>query len=153
MWIKSGVCPPCMYKTKHEPSLKYSMLIAMDGNNSLKLIDMPFQTGKPRTDTSTSLSPRWLMPEEVDVFQDNGVARPAATNKDNDENVDWLQTISQSSVSFASDLPVCVERWKNAGPDAKKDMPPLFSVLGIFLAVCHHGHVLAICDMIRSGEL
>ena len=29
----------------------------------------------------------------------------------------------------------------------------LFVVAGIFLAVCHHGHVLVICDMIRSGEL
>jgi hypothetical protein len=29
----------------------------------------------------------------------------------------------------------------------------LFAVAGIFLAVCRHGHVLVICDMIRSGEL
>ncbi|KAJ3481525.1 hypothetical protein NLJ89_g12204 [Agrocybe chaxingu] len=29
----------------------------------------------------------------------------------------------------------------------------LFAIAGIFLAVCQHGHVLVICDMIRSGEL
>jgi Kyakuja-Dileera-Zisupton transposase len=29
----------------------------------------------------------------------------------------------------------------------------LFAIAGIFLAVCRHGHVLVICDMIRSGEL
>lgn len=29
----------------------------------------------------------------------------------------------------------------------------LFAVAGIFLAVCRHGHVLVICDMIRSSEL
>ena len=29
----------------------------------------------------------------------------------------------------------------------------LFAVAGIFLAVCRHGHVLVICDMIHSGEL
>ncbi|KAJ7801652.1 hypothetical protein B0H14DRAFT_2386222, partial [Mycena olivaceomarginata] len=30
---------------------------------------------------------------------------------------------------------------------------PLFAVAGIFLSVCRHGHVLVMCDMIRSGEL
>jgi Kyakuja-Dileera-Zisupton transposase len=29
----------------------------------------------------------------------------------------------------------------------------LFAIAGVFLAVCRHGHVLVICDMIRSGEL
>ncbi|KAJ6544858.1 hypothetical protein DFH09DRAFT_928192 [Mycena vulgaris] len=29
----------------------------------------------------------------------------------------------------------------------------LFAVAGIFIAVCRHGHVLIMCDMIRSGEL
>jgi hypothetical protein len=140
-----------MYKTKDEPSLKYSMLIAMDGNNSLKLIDTAFRTGKPRTDDRTSPSPRWLPPVEVDIFQDRGVTpHPASTNG---EDEDWLRLISQSDISLPFDLPICVERWKNAGPDARKNMSSLFSVSGIFLAVCRHGHVLAICDMIKSGEL
>jgi len=47
----------------------------------------------------------------------------------------------------------CVERWRNAGPEARKKMFALFAVAGIFLAVCRHGHVLVVCDMIRSGEL
>ncbi|KAJ7215075.1 hypothetical protein GGX14DRAFT_610221 [Mycena pura] len=47
----------------------------------------------------------------------------------------------------------CVDRWRNAGPEARKKMFALFAISGIFLAVCRHGHVLAICDMIRSGEL
>ena len=29
----------------------------------------------------------------------------------------------------------------------------LFAIARIFLVVCRHGHVLVICDMIRSGEL
>ncbi|KAJ7865583.1 hypothetical protein B0H14DRAFT_2733900 [Mycena olivaceomarginata] len=29
----------------------------------------------------------------------------------------------------------------------------LFAISGIFISVCRHGHVLAMCDMIRSGEL
>jgi len=47
----------------------------------------------------------------------------------------------------------CVERWKNAGPEARKKMFSLFAVSGVFLTACRHGHVLLICDMIQSGEL
>ncbi|KAJ6475630.1 hypothetical protein DFH09DRAFT_855704, partial [Mycena vulgaris] len=34
-----------------------------------------------------------------------------------------------------------------------KKMFALFAIAGIFLSVCRHGHVLVMCDMIRSGEL
>jgi hypothetical protein len=54
---------------------------------------------------------------------------------------------------LAKCLDTCVDRWKNAGPEARKKMFALFAIAGIFLAVCRHGHVLVICDMIRSGEL
>jgi len=47
----------------------------------------------------------------------------------------------------------CVKRWRNAAPEARKKMFSLFAVAGIFLVVCRHGHVLVMCDMIRSGEL
>ena len=50
-------------------------------------------------------------------------------------------------------MDTCVDRWRNAGPEARKKMFALFAVAGIFLAVCRHGHVLVICDMIHSGEL
>lgn len=50
-------------------------------------------------------------------------------------------------------LDECVKRWRNAGPEARKKMFALFSVTGIFICICRHGHLLAICDMIRSGEL
>ncbi|EMD37545.1 hypothetical protein CERSUDRAFT_50792, partial [Gelatoporia subvermispora B] len=34
-----------------------------------------------------------------------------------------------------------------------KKMFALFAITGIFVCLCRHGHVLAACDMIRSGEL
>ncbi|KAI0359107.1 hypothetical protein OH77DRAFT_1136710 [Trametes cingulata] len=48
---------------------------------------------------------------------------------------------------------LCAERWRNAGPEARKKMFALFSTTGIFSCLCRHGQVLAVCDMIRSGEL
>ncbi len=48
---------------------------------------------------------------------------------------------------------VCAERWRNAGPEARKKMFALFATTGIFACLCRHGQVLVLCDMIRSGEL
>ncbi|KAF8336202.1 hypothetical protein F5887DRAFT_1247567 [Amanita rubescens] len=151
-YLKTATCPPCMYKVKDEPLLMYSMMAAMDGNNSLKLVDESIRAGQPRADNRQSLSPRWISTVDVDKFIDDGVTKASRPAGENDTDEDWLKAVTESDEP-RSDLPVCIERWKNAGPDARKKMFALFSVSGIFLAVCRHGHILSICDMIRSGEL
>jgi hypothetical protein len=81
-------------------------------------------------------------------------ALPEADDTEDDlntEDVAWLNVTEIDEL--AQCVNTCVERWRNAGPDARKKMFALFAVAGIFLAVCRHGHVLVICDMIRSGEL
>lgn len=67
------------------------------------------------------------------------------------EDVAWLNLTEVNELTHC--VNTCVERWRNAGPEARKKMFALFAIAGIFLAVCRHGHVLVICDMIRSGEL
>ena len=67
------------------------------------------------------------------------------------EETAWLNVTEHDNL--AKCLDTCVERWRNAGPEARKKMFALFAIAGIFLAICRHGHVLVICDMIRSGEL
>jgi hypothetical protein len=69
-WETQNVCPPCLYKVESESPLKFSLLAAMDGNNSLKLVDSAFRAGSVRTDTRTSASRRWISPGEVDTFKD-----------------------------------------------------------------------------------
>jgi hypothetical protein len=69
----------------------------------------------------------------------------------NTEDVAWLNVTEIDELARC--INTCVERWRNAGPEARKKMFTLFAVAGIFLAVCRHGHVLVMCDMIRSGEL
>jgi Kyakuja-Dileera-Zisupton transposase len=78
---------------------------------------------------------------------DNNVSEPAI---DADKTA-WLNLAEHDEL--AECLDTCVDRWRNAGPEARKKMYALFTIAGIFLAVCRHGHVLVICDMIRSGEL
>ena len=55
--------------------------------------------------------------------------------------------------ALAVALDVYVEHWKSAGPEAWKKMFALFTIAGILLAVCWHGHLLVICNMIHGGEL
>jgi hypothetical protein len=76
-WQRQSTCPPCMYKEEGEISSNYSMLCAMDGSSSLKLIDPGFRSGAAQLNNRTVPSAIWLTPEEVDVFKSE-VPRPAA---------------------------------------------------------------------------
>ncbi|KAL0057318.1 hypothetical protein AAF712_016052 [Marasmius tenuissimus] len=154
-------CPSCTYKLRDEPPLHPSMLIAMDGNNSLKLIDTEYKSGKPRTDHRTLPDHRWLEDSHVDLFKDEVAksrsksksksANSTSSSKEEDGGIAWLEVVENDEL--APCLDTCVDRWRNAGPEARKKMCALFAVAGIFLAVCRHGHLLVVCDMVRSGEL
>ncbi|KAJ7086900.1 hypothetical protein B0H15DRAFT_950408 [Mycena belliarum] len=86
----------------------------------------------------------------------NELAEAEAVLPDSNDDVAWLN-VNEMNETDVKELEqcvnTCVERWKNAGPEARKKMFALFAVAGIFLCVCRHGHVLIMCDMIRSGEL
>jgi hypothetical protein len=69
-WQSRNCCPPCMYKLRDLPQLLYSMLLTMDGNQSLRLVDYMFRSGSQHFDDRTINDPRWLTQEEVDVFKD-----------------------------------------------------------------------------------
>ncbi|KAJ7717534.1 hypothetical protein DFH07DRAFT_973557 [Mycena maculata] len=75
---------------------------------------------------------------------------------DLDDDVAWLnvnELDTMDAEELAKCINTCVDRWRAAGPDQRKKMFALFAVSGIFLTVCRHGHVIVMCDMIRSGEL
>jgi hypothetical protein len=46
----------------------------------------------------------------------------------------------------------CAERWKNMKDKLTNRMWGIFDETGIFMVFCHHGFVLTITDMVRSGE-
>ena len=69
-WSMKNVCAPCLYKTKDELKMKFEFLGVMDGNNSMKLVDSTYRAGTVRTDGRKSQSPRWISPEDVDLFKD-----------------------------------------------------------------------------------
>ncbi|KAJ7800266.1 hypothetical protein B0H14DRAFT_3092678 [Mycena olivaceomarginata] len=66
---------------------------------------------------------------------------------------DMLTTMDgNDSLKRTADNP-CADRWKNMIDDVTSKMWGIFDETGIFLALCRHGFVLVIADMIRSGEL
>ena len=48
---------------------------------------------------------------------------------------------------------LCEERWSNMISDLTARMWGIFDETGIFLALCRHGFVLVVADMVQSGEL
>ncbi|KAJ7936673.1 hypothetical protein B0H13DRAFT_1589410 [Mycena leptocephala] len=157
-WDWKHVCPPCFYKAKDEPRLKLSYLGSLDGNNSVKLVDSTFRAGHPRFDNRT-LRGLWGHNYNLDARGDEFPDGPAATDDaspDADGDFAWLNVneLNPDDVdSLQKCVNTCVERWKAAGPEAWKKMFALFAISGIFISVCRHGHVLVMCDMIRSVEL
>ncbi|KAJ7711576.1 hypothetical protein B0H16DRAFT_1667755 [Mycena metata] len=162
-WRRKNCCLGCMNKLEGEALLKYSMLITMDGNDSLKRV----------------------LRKELANFDDQGNALPGVSWERFDPRVagaggdyflprdqvnrwekDRLKEMGRVGVKHpqrpVSDLfqpktteekTQCEERWKNLGDDASKKMWAIYNKTGVFLSLCRHGFVLAVTDMVRSGEL
>ena len=69
------------------------------------------------------------------------------------EDADGREGLDSSDLRLQVNVSTCVERWRNAGPESRKKMFALFTITGIFVCICRHGHPLVICDMVRLGEL
>jgi hypothetical protein len=54
-WRMENACPACQYKLHDEPTLRFTMLLAMDGNNSAKRIPKR----KTKEDGVTLVSSEW----------------------------------------------------------------------------------------------
>ncbi|KAJ7445131.1 hypothetical protein B0H11DRAFT_1746932 [Mycena galericulata] len=146
-WRLRHACPACMYKLEGEDQLIFDMLTTMDGNDSLKRVLR-----------------RLRLDNEGDGDPTLGKSRERVDNRDagdgyylSRERVDrWAKTrlaeVLPMQANSADDNP-CADRWKNMINDVTSKMWGIFDETGIFLALCRHGFVLVIADMIRSGEL
>lgn len=65
----SRACPACFKRVPGEPELDFSVLVSIDGNNSLKRIGTKIRGSEELQDLRSIKSERWLAPEEVDVFK------------------------------------------------------------------------------------
>ncbi|KAJ7816298.1 hypothetical protein B0H14DRAFT_2374708 [Mycena olivaceomarginata] len=149
-WRLKNCCPACTYKLEGEMKMIFEMLVALGDNDSLKRILVKDKTvdengaahgrGKERDDPRTADTGRnYLMTrEDVDKWSKEVLAtlvqRPVRS-KDKAEDTE------------------CQERWKNMSEELTAKMWGIFDETGVFLALCRHGFVLLVADMVRSGEL
>ncbi|KAJ7790880.1 hypothetical protein B0H14DRAFT_3094581 [Mycena olivaceomarginata] len=140
-WRLKHACPACTYKLTGEDALIFDMLVTMDGNDSLKRVlrreKLPptDETGEPMVGKSR---------ERVD---NRDAGDGYYTSRQRVER--WVRDRVADRLPMQSEEPdnPCADRWKNMINDVTLENT------GIFLALCRHGFVLVIADMIRSGEL
>ncbi|KAI5985463.1 hypothetical protein EDD15DRAFT_2175880 [Pisolithus albus] len=136
-WRLKNACPACTYTLEDEQNLKFKLLFAMDGNDSLKRISRAAIGGYESTAKDVGErfigDDRYLSRTFVDQFgmgcSDESLMEPTADN----------------------DNP-CAGRWKNMKEDVTSRMWGIFDEAGIFMAVCRHGFSLVVADIVRSGE-
>ncbi|KAJ7815528.1 hypothetical protein B0H14DRAFT_2603415 [Mycena olivaceomarginata] len=151
-WLTPQQVDKYMDEVKNAPKVPMPTAASMEAiSESLRSTvapDMPLAAAAADS-TATATSP---LPNSHD-FPDGPADFPVDSD---DGDVAWLN-INELGGDDANELQkcvdTCVERWKAAGPEARKKMFALFAIAGIFISVCRHGHVLVMCDMIRSGEL
>ncbi|KAF8808965.1 hypothetical protein BYT27DRAFT_7222762 [Phlegmacium glaucopus] len=145
-WRLKHACPPCTYILEGEPKLIFSMLYTVDGNDSLKRIIQRDPTPIPSATDSLGKS----APTSTKSLE-------KALNMWIHEQVDeWCKEVMEELVPRYNEEDVenpCTERWKNMKAEVTKRMWGVFEEMGLFLALCRHGFVLLLADMVRSGEL
>ncbi|KZP03987.1 hypothetical protein FIBSPDRAFT_968521 [Athelia psychrophila] len=133
------VCPPCMYMLKDEPRMTFSMLSAMDGNNSFKHFErraIPDEDSPAHGDSIETIDSR--------TIPGNMYLTRATVDK-------WAMKPGSRDPEEAKKGP-CRERWKNMKPEATARAWGCFGKTGIFASFCRHGTNLTLADMYRTGE-
>ncbi|KAF7359716.1 hypothetical protein MVEN_00696200 [Mycena venus] len=146
-WRLKNACPACLYKLEGEPRLHLPFLCTMDGNNSLSQYEI----------------------HEREEIHDDGTTAPGAPKELRDDHVApghyylsreevdrWAKEgLEDVMKGFAEDDEEdgCAERWQNMKEDVTARAWGMYDETGIFPALCRHGFVLVIVDMVKSGEL
>ncbi|KAJ7663557.1 hypothetical protein B0H14DRAFT_2171035, partial [Mycena olivaceomarginata] len=138
-------CPVCTYKLEGEDTMIFEMLVTMDGNNSLKCVlrceKVTSEMGEPvlgksqeRVDNRDAGDGYYLQQERVERWVRDRVADRLPMEPTGEDNL-------------------CADRWKDMINNVTSKMWGIFDETGIFLALCRHGFVLVLVDMIKSREL
>ncbi|KAG1787544.1 hypothetical protein EV424DRAFT_1340062 [Suillus variegatus] len=145
-WRLKHACPACTYKLQGEVPMKFSLLYAMDGNDSLKRVlkkstqdDLDTEDNSPLAQRSSELPTTqvvrgdcYLLNEYIEQFARDSPADMLSLDDDKDNP--------------------CAGCWKNMQDEKTKKMWGVFDESGIFMSICRHGFSLVIADMVQSGE-
>ncbi|KAJ7809272.1 hypothetical protein B0H14DRAFT_2867397 [Mycena olivaceomarginata] len=149
-WRLKNACPTCMYKLEGETPLKLPLITTQDRNNSMERFwrrewEEPYLgataapgASKERKDNRVVPGDFFLPREEVNEWGDEGMdvlMRGFEEGAEQDEGAG------------------CDEQWENMKEDVTAHAYGMYNKTGIFPALCRHGFMLVIADMVKSGEL
>ncbi|KAJ6476961.1 hypothetical protein C8R45DRAFT_1158132 [Mycena sanguinolenta] len=146
-WRLRNVCPCCTYKLEGEAK-DWPFLFTCDGNDSAKRFA---RKTREEWDGEGNLLPRESA-ERDDSRRAPGdyfIAR---------EVVDSWAVADEEELAKAHDEDEekesgCSEKWQNMKESHTVRAAAVYDETGIFAGLCRHGFVLALVDMVKSGEL
>ncbi|KAJ7028886.1 hypothetical protein C8F04DRAFT_1212051 [Mycena alexandri] len=150
-WRLRNACPACLYKLEGEAPIPLPLLATIDGNNSLKRFwrrereefdadgkSVP-GASKERLDNRVVPGDYYLPRIEVDKWSKEGLE-------------DLMRGFVPGS-EVEDEGEGCTERRQNMREDTTARAYGMYDETGIFPALCRHGFVLVVVDMVKSGEL
>ncbi|KAF7373332.1 hypothetical protein MSAN_00542800 [Mycena sanguinolenta] len=151
-WRLKNACPACLYKLEGEPRLKLPFLCTMDGNNSLSRFEVrereTYADGttapgfsRERFDDRVAAGDYYMSREEVDKWAKEGLEELM-------KNFEGTGDAGDEEGGSG-----CEERWQNMKDSVTTRAWGMYDETGIFPALCRHGFVLVVADMVKSGEL
>ncbi|KAJ3992007.1 hypothetical protein F5050DRAFT_1715629 [Lentinula boryana] len=138
-----NTCPSCQYEVKGESPLAIRMMVAFDGNNSLKRFQRreASEDGRvlgavtERLDTRVGGGDYFLQTAQVDLWDEPNWGKW----------LDWAPSGKETKNP-------CADRWSNMNESKTARSFACFEVNGIFAGFCRHSFVLVFADMVRTGE-
>lgn len=174
-WRLKHSCPCCQYVLEEEDELDYTLLLAIDGNNSLKrfadcstIQRAPFKSDYFLSRDNVNLYANEVRPHKKRTAKKRKRPRAGSDSDETDSDAEMelegkargpedarlpLMRDAPTDADLDGIVSACVRRWKAAADDSKKGMFGCYEESGVFLSVCRHGHVLVAVDMVASGEL
>ncbi len=153
-WRLHNCCPSCTYNLKDEPKLRFSKLFTMDGNDSMKRLDV--QGMKiPEDDEGAEvadLKMKCRTKEDTRLCNESYFLSCSEADKFSKEAIGEMLVMDPDEADENDPSP-CSDRWRNMVNDQTSRMWGIYDETGIFVSLCHHGFVLMAADMVRSGEL
>lgn len=163
-WRRKNACPACIYRLRNEKPLVFDMLTTMDGNDSLKrILRRALVEHEEGNEAGEGAAVSSVEREDGRVADANGDYYLHRKQVDRWENRGKAQKeTQQDSANSEGNLPLdkgvdeanpCESRWHNMNSEATAKSWGIFDETGVFVALCRHGFILAVADMVRSGEL
>ncbi|KAJ7770254.1 hypothetical protein DFH07DRAFT_735608 [Mycena maculata] len=150
-WRLKNACPACLYKLEDEVALPIPLLTTTDGNNSLSHFQLR-EREEVREDGSTAPGASKERPDNRPIPGDYYISREEVDKWGEDGLEELMKDFAASAANEEEDGG-CEERWQNMKEDVTARAWGMFDETGIFPALCRHGFVLVVMDMVKSGEL